>query len=112
MATEIKLPMLSESVSEGAVLELRVKEGSAIKEGDTLLVVEAEKATVEVPSPVAGKLSKWLVKKGEVARAGQPRARAEAGEGQPALAPAKAEQKPEKEAPKVAKEAPPEPARK
>jgi pyruvate dehydrogenase E2 component (dihydrolipoamide acetyltransferase) len=118
MATEIKLPMLSESVSEGAVLELRVKEGSAIKEGETLLVVEAEKSTVEVPSPVTGKLSKWLVKKGEVVKAGQTLARAEAGDGQPAKPTPKAEQKPEKEPPKAAKEAepkvesPPEPARK
>src|SRR5262245_18172668 len=103
MATEIKLPMLSESVSEGAVLELRGKEGSAIKEGDTLLVVEAEKSTVEAPSPVTGKLSKWLVKKGEVVKAGQTLARAEAGDGPPVKPPPKVEPKPESDAPKAAK---------
>src|SRR5215211_2102759 len=111
MATEIKLPSLSESVSEGAVLELRVKEGSAVKEGDTLLVVEAEKATVEVPSPVTGKLSKWLVKQGDVVKAGQTLARAEAGDGQPPKPASKADHKPEqksdKDAPKAAKEAEP-----
>src|SRR5437868_11357083 len=107
MATEIKLPSLSENVSEGAVLELRVKEGGAIKEGDTLLVVEAEKSTVEVPSPVSGTLRKWLVKKGDVVKAGQALAQAESGDGKaskpPTKAPSKADQTPERESPAAAK---------
>jgi pyruvate dehydrogenase E2 component (dihydrolipoamide acetyltransferase) len=98
MATEIKLPSLSENISEGAILELRAKEGDAIKEGDILLVVEAEKSTVEVPSPVNGTLSKWLVKKGDVVKAGQVLARAEAGVAKPkAEGPTKAVNVPDRE---------------
>jgi pyruvate dehydrogenase E2 component (dihydrolipoamide acetyltransferase) len=103
MAIEIKLPSLSENVSEGAVLELRVQEGAAIKEGDILLVIEAEKATVEVPAPVNGALSKWLVKKGDVVKAGQVLAYADSKTAQPAAKPAKTDQAPEKESPGAAK---------
>src|SRR5438132_10919267 len=99
MATEIKLPALSESVSEGGVAEVRVKPGDAVKVGDTLIVVEAEKSTVEVPSDAAGTLTEVLVKKGDTVKAGQVIARVEGGDGK------KADKAPEQKAAKKATEA-------
>src|SRR5262245_39920898 len=83
MATEIKLPALSESVNEGGVSEVRVKAGDAVKVGDTLLVVEAEKCTLEIPSDVAGTITEVLVKKGDTVKAGQTLFRVEAGAAKP-----------------------------
>ncbi|HLJ92203.1 MAG TPA: dihydrolipoamide acetyltransferase family protein [Gemmataceae bacterium] len=71
MATEIKLPQLGENLTGGDVLDVKVKAGDTISQGQTLLEVEAEKSTVEVPSPVAGRISKMLVKKGDTIEVGQ-----------------------------------------
>src|SRR5437899_11410327 len=71
MPTEIKLPELGENLTSGDVLEVRVKPGDEVKEGQTLLEVEAEKSTVEVPSPVTGMVAKVLVNKGDTIQVGQ-----------------------------------------
>ena len=51
MVTEIKLPPLGENLDSGTVLDIKISPGENILEGQTLLEVEAEKATVEVPAP-------------------------------------------------------------
>jgi pyruvate dehydrogenase E2 component (dihydrolipoamide acetyltransferase) len=71
MATEIHLPELGENVEGGEVVEVKVGPGAEVKEGQALLEVEAEKSTVEVPSPVAGRIAKVLVKKGDKVATGQ-----------------------------------------
>lgn len=71
MATEIKLPALGENLSEGDVLEVRVTAGAAVTKGQTLVEIEAEKSTVEVPSPVDGLLKELRVKKGDHVKVGQ-----------------------------------------
>jgi pyruvate dehydrogenase E2 component (dihydrolipoamide acetyltransferase) len=71
MATEIKLPELGENVEGGDVVDVKVTAGTEVREGQALLEVEADKATVEVPSPGAGRISKVLVKKGDKVQAGQ-----------------------------------------
>jgi pyruvate/2-oxoglutarate dehydrogenase complex dihydrolipoamide acyltransferase (E2) component len=71
MATEITLPELGENVEGGDVVDIKVKEGADVAAGQALLEVEAEKSTVEVPSPSAGKITKVLVKKGENVKTGQ-----------------------------------------
>jgi pyruvate dehydrogenase E2 component (dihydrolipoamide acetyltransferase) len=106
MAIEIKLPALSESVSEGGVSEVRVKPGDAVTDGDTILVVEAEKSTVEVPAGVTGKITEVLVKPGDTVKVGQVLARAETGAAQPAGKPAPAPAKPAKAAAPAAAPAP------
>ena len=88
MATDIKLPPLSENLTEGGVLELRVKAGDAVKAGDVVAVIEAEKSTIEVTSDQSGTVAAVLVKKGDKVKVGQPMFRVEAGAG---AAPAKAE---------------------
>jgi pyruvate dehydrogenase E2 component (dihydrolipoamide acetyltransferase) len=71
MASEIKLPELGENVTGGVVVDIRVSAGTQVKEGDTLLEVEAGKSTVEVPAPSAGKITDILVKRGEEVQTGQ-----------------------------------------
>ncbi len=71
MAIEIKLPELGESVEGGDVVDVKVTVGASVREGQSLLEVEAEKSTVDVPSPAAGQISKVLVKKGDSVKTGQ-----------------------------------------
>jgi pyruvate dehydrogenase E2 component (dihydrolipoamide acetyltransferase) len=71
MASEVTLPELGENLDEGEVLEVRVQPGDTVALGQTLLEIEAEKSTIEVPSPVAGRLAKLLVQKGETVKVGQ-----------------------------------------
>src|SRR5438128_2605381 len=71
MASEIKLPQLGENLTGGDVLDVKVKLGDTVSQGQTLLEVEAEKSTVEVPSPMAGRISQMLVNKGDAIEVGQ-----------------------------------------
>jgi pyruvate dehydrogenase E2 component (dihydrolipoamide acetyltransferase) len=123
MAEEVKLPALGENVAAGDVVDVKVKTGDEVKEGQALIEVEAEKSTVEVPSPLAGRIAQVLIKKGDKVKTGQTLFTIEGKNGQapPAGAPAEkpAAEKPiaekpaasptEKAAP-VKKEEPPPPA--
>jgi pyruvate dehydrogenase E2 component (dihydrolipoamide acetyltransferase) len=71
MPTEIKLPALGENLAGGDVLDVRVPAGEAVRSGQTLLEIEAEKSTVEVPAPSDGRIVKWLVRKGDHVEVGQ-----------------------------------------
>src|SRR5579884_1263060 len=71
MPVEIKLPELGENLEGGEVVDVKVPAGQNVREGQTLLEIEAEKSTVEVPSPQAGRLARWLVKKGDTVSVGQ-----------------------------------------
>jgi pyruvate dehydrogenase E2 component (dihydrolipoamide acetyltransferase) len=70
MATEVKLPQLGENLPGGDVLDVKVSVGDSVSQGQALLEVEAEKSTVEVPSPVAGKVTEMRVKKGDAIEVG------------------------------------------
>jgi pyruvate dehydrogenase E2 component (dihydrolipoamide acetyltransferase) len=90
MASDIKLPELGENVEEGDVVDVKVTVGATVHEGQALLEVEAEKSTVEVPSPSAGRISKVLVKKGDKVKTGQTLFQLDAAEAAPTAAPAQA----------------------
>jgi pyruvate dehydrogenase E2 component (dihydrolipoamide acetyltransferase) len=90
MASEVKLPELGENVEEGEVVDIRVAAGQDVREGQPLLEIEAEKATVAVPSPLTGRVTELLVKRGDRVRTGQGLCRIEAGDGQQARPPEKA----------------------
>jgi pyruvate dehydrogenase E2 component (dihydrolipoamide acetyltransferase) len=71
MAQEIKLPELGEGLTGGDVLDVKVKSGDVVAKGQALLEIEAEKSTVEVPAPVAGRIAELLVQKGDHVEVGQ-----------------------------------------
>jgi pyruvate dehydrogenase E2 component (dihydrolipoamide acetyltransferase) len=71
MASEIKLPNLGENVAGGDVIEVKVSVGDEVQAGQTLIEVEAEKITAEVPTSIAGKVTQILVKKGDKVAPGQ-----------------------------------------
>ena len=80
MSTEVRLPELGENVEGGTVVEIRVKIGDQVSEGQALMEVEAGKSTVEVPSPYAGTIKELLVKDGDEVQTDQPLVRMETGE--------------------------------
>ena len=58
--TTLKVPDLG-GADSAEVIELLVAEGDQIEEGQSLLVVESEKASVEIPASAAGQLKRLLV---------------------------------------------------
>jgi pyruvate dehydrogenase E2 component (dihydrolipoamide acetyltransferase) len=106
MATEVKLPELGENLEGGEVLDLKVQAGDTVSEGQTLLEIEAEKSTVDVPAPAAGRLAQWRIRKGDKIKVGQTICVIEAADGKakaeaPKKAPA-AEEKPKEKPPPAA----------
>ena len=71
MAFEFRLPDIGEGVVEGEVVAWKVKEGDAIQLDQPMVEVMTDKATVEIPSPKAGKVAKILVAAGAVCAVGQ-----------------------------------------
>ena len=61
MSTEIKLPELGENIESGDLVRLLVKVGDKISKDQPILVLETDKATIEVPSPAAGTVSEVRV---------------------------------------------------
>ena len=66
----IKVPPLGESIVEATVSRWLKKEGDAVAAGDTLVELETDKITVEVPAVVAGVLSRRLKNEGDVVAVG------------------------------------------
>jgi pyruvate dehydrogenase E2 component (dihydrolipoamide acetyltransferase) len=68
---KVELPFLAEGVEGGDVVQVLVKEGEQVTEGQSLLELETDKATVPVPAPAAGKVAKVLVRQGDHLKVGQ-----------------------------------------
>ncbi|WP_027408288.1 dihydrolipoamide acetyltransferase family protein [Anoxybacteroides tepidamans] len=71
MAFEFKLPDIGEGIHEGEIVKWFVKPGDEVNEDDVLCEVQNDKAVVEIPSPVKGKVLEILVNEGTVATVGQ-----------------------------------------
>jgi pyruvate dehydrogenase E2 component (dihydrolipoamide acetyltransferase) len=71
MATDFTLPELGENIAAGDVLRVLVKPGDMIAKDQPVLELETDKATIEVPSSVAGKVKDVKVKAGEKVKVGQ-----------------------------------------
>ena len=69
--TQIHLPVLGESVTEGTVIEWRKNVGDAVTEGETLLEVTTDKVDVEIPSPATGVLATIAAGPGAAVEVGQ-----------------------------------------
>jgi len=115
MIVEVKIPQLSESVSEATLLAWHKKEGEAVARDENLIDIETDKVVMELPAPVDGVLvkiikgEKGLVVSGEViaqidteakaTAASAPKAAAPAAAPAPAMAPAAAKAAPATGAP-------------
>jgi biotin carboxyl carrier protein len=56
----------------GSIIDVKVREGEAVKEGDVLLILEAMKMENEVTAPRAGSVTAVLVQKGDTVNSGDP----------------------------------------
>ena len=65
MKHEIRVPAVSEGVTEGTVVNITVAVGDSVEVEQTLLELETDKAVVEVPSSHAGKITEVLVAEGD-----------------------------------------------
>src|SRR5437899_2232316 len=70
MARAFVLPDLGEGLTEAEIVKVLVQEGDLVQEDAPLLEVETDKATVEIPSPVTGRVSKIHVQPGQTVKVG------------------------------------------
>jgi pyruvate dehydrogenase E2 component (dihydrolipoamide acetyltransferase) len=71
MPREFKLPDLGEGIHEGEVIDVLVSQGDEVEDGQTVMVIETDKADTEVPSPVTGLVKEIKVAKGDVVNVGE-----------------------------------------
>ena len=71
MAIEFKLPELGENIEGGDVVNVLVSEGDSIVEGQSIIEIEAGKASMEIPSPIEGSIEKLLISQGDTISVGQ-----------------------------------------
>ena len=95
---KVELPFLAEGVEGGDVVQVLVREGDQVTEGQALLELETDKATVPVPAPAAGKVAKVLIKNGDHLKVGQALMELE-GDGKAPAADGAAEKKEESKEP-------------
>src|SRR3954468_23528237 len=105
MQVEVKVPQLSESVSEATLVAWRKKAGEPVKRDENLIDIETDKVVLELPAPSDGVLAKILKKDGDSVSSGDVIAvidtegKPTAAPTQAGLAPAKAGAQPEVGAP-------------
>src|SRR3954469_4057512 len=81
--TEVAVPDIGD-FSDVPVIEVLVSEGESVEVDSPLVTLESDKATMEIPAPVAGTVDKLLVKLGDKVSEGTPIATIAAGNGAPA----------------------------
>ena len=71
MIVEVKVPQLSESVSEATLLEWHKKEGEPVSRDENLIDIETDKVVMELPAPADGVLTKIMKQTGGAVSAGE-----------------------------------------
>jgi 2-oxoglutarate dehydrogenase E2 component (dihydrolipoamide succinyltransferase) len=71
MQIEIKVPAIGESISEVELGDWKKGKGDPVRKDEPLVVLESEKATVDLPAPESGVLTSVLKQKGETAKVGE-----------------------------------------
>jgi 2-oxoglutarate dehydrogenase E2 component (dihydrolipoamide succinyltransferase) len=71
MLVEVKVPQLSESVSEATLLSWHKKEGEAVKRDENLIDIETDKVVLELPAPADGVITRILKGDGGAVVAGE-----------------------------------------
>jgi 2-oxoglutarate dehydrogenase E2 component (dihydrolipoamide succinyltransferase) len=98
MATDISVPSLGESVTEGTIAEWLKQPGDAVAVDEPIVSIETDKVAVEVPSPVAGVIGELKAEEGDTIEVGAVIASVE--EGGSAAPSAKKDETSKKDAPK------------
>ena len=88
MSTEVKVPVLGESITEATLGQWLKKPGEAVAIDEPIASLETDKVAIEVPSPVAGVMGAYAVEEGATVNVGAVIASIEVGSGAPAAAPA------------------------
>ncbi|HEX4150128.1 MAG TPA: biotin/lipoyl-containing protein, partial [Pirellulales bacterium] len=71
MSVELKVPAVGESITEVQIGEWLKAEGEPVQKDENLVEIETDKATVELPAPVSGRVVKVLKQAGETANVGE-----------------------------------------
>ena len=79
MSIDIHVPTLGESISDATIARWIKKAGEAVAADEPIVELETDKVTLEVPSPVAGKLGEIIAAEGETVEVGALLARVEEG---------------------------------
>ena len=77
MKKQITLPDLGEGIDNAEVSEVSVSVGDSVEKNDTLIVLESDKASMEIPSPVDGRVVALSVNEGNSVTQGDPIAEVE-----------------------------------
>jgi pyruvate/2-oxoglutarate dehydrogenase complex dihydrolipoamide acyltransferase (E2) component len=72
MRVTLKMPKVGDAADKVVVVTVNTRSGDHVSEGQILMLVETDKATVEVPSPMAGAVAAVLVAEGDEVSTGAP----------------------------------------
>ncbi|HEY8591688.1 MAG TPA: 2-oxoglutarate dehydrogenase complex dihydrolipoyllysine-residue succinyltransferase [Sphingomicrobium sp.] len=102
MATDVQVPALGESITEGTLAQWLKKPGEAVAADEAIASLETDKVSVEVPSPIAGVMGEQLANEGDnvavgaiIARINEAGSAAEVGAASTATNPAGAGENPQ-----------------
>ena len=70
MSVELKIPEVGESISEVQIAEWLKSEGERVEKDENVAVIETDKATLELPAPVSGTLTRIIKRQGDQASVG------------------------------------------
>lgn len=70
MPTDVIMPQLGESIAEGTIVKWLIPQGGRVEKDQSLLEVETDKVSLEVPSPMSGFLTAILVPEGQTVPVG------------------------------------------
>ncbi|MDQ7990164.1 MAG: biotin/lipoyl-containing protein, partial [Candidatus Dactylopiibacterium sp.] len=71
MIIEVKVPQLSESVSEATLVSWHAQEGQAVKRDQNLIDIETDKVVLETPAPADGVIVKIIKANGATVASGE-----------------------------------------
>lgn len=70
MSKEIVLPDMGDGITSGTVINIPIKDGKQVSEGETILEIETDKAVLPVPAPSNGTIEKIIAKEGATVSVG------------------------------------------
>lgn len=70
MKFEFKFPDVGEGIHEGTIVKWLVEKGDEIKEGESIIEVETDKVTTDIPSPRTGKVIEIMGEEGDILHVG------------------------------------------